>query len=57
MRSSRKQEQMSKEPKFDHYYLGLRPTVNTALIPICHTHFKNKMNINHMCAQESITHT
>jgi hypothetical protein len=23
----------------DHYYLGSRPTVDTALIPLCHTRF------------------
>jgi hypothetical protein len=37
--------------------LGIRPTVNTALIPLCHTRFSKEQNqANHMCAQEVHTY-
>jgi hypothetical protein len=37
--------------------LGIHPTVNTALIPLCHTRFSKEQNqANHMCAQEVHTH-
>ena len=29
----------------DHCYLGLRPTVDTALIPLCHTCFSNENQV------------
>jgi hypothetical protein len=37
--------------------LGIRPTVNTTLIPLCHTRFSKEQNqANHMCAQEVHTY-
>jgi hypothetical protein len=29
----------------DHYYLGSRPTVDTALIPLCHTYFSKENQV------------
>jgi hypothetical protein len=37
--------------------LGIRPTVNTALISLCHTRVSKEQNqANHMCAQEVHTY-
>jgi hypothetical protein len=37
--------------------LGIRPTVNTTLIPLCHTRFYKEQNqARHMCAQEVHTY-
>jgi hypothetical protein len=37
--------------------LGICPTVNTTLIPLCHTQFPKEQNqANHMCAQEVHTY-
>jgi hypothetical protein len=29
----------------DHFYLGLRPTIDTALIPLCHTCFSKENQV------------
>jgi hypothetical protein len=33
----------------DHLYLGLRPTVDTALIPLCHTRFSEENQVLAIC--------
>ena len=41
----------------DHCYLGLRPTVDTALIPLLsHPIYEGKPNASHMCARIKFTH-
>ena len=38
--------------KLDQFYLGFRPTVDTALIPLCNTQFiKGHKPSNHICAR------
>jgi hypothetical protein len=35
--------------KNNHFYLGLRPTVDTALIPLCHTRFSEENQVLAIC--------
>jgi hypothetical protein len=38
---------------FDHSNLRLRPTVITALIPLCHTRFPEGNQMHHICVPGS----
>jgi hypothetical protein len=38
----------------DHYYIGSRPTVDTALIPLCHTCFSKENQLQPICMTGSV---
>jgi hypothetical protein len=40
--------------KSNHFYLGLRPTVDIALIPLCHTQFSEENQVLPICLPGSI---